>query len=91
MSNSTGLIVAVIILLLIVYLGNSKTASFTVNKDQMYSDILDNKELFIGEHFSSLKRKITWMDAGIYTDVRNLIRSGNLNKQNFEIIFRRTV
>lgn len=90
MSNSTGLIVSCIILLLIFYSATSG-AEFTVNKDQIFNDILSNKELFNGEQYSTLKHKFSWMDAGIYTDVRGLIRSGKLNKENLEIIFRKTV
>lgn len=90
MSNSDGLIISVIILLLIFYTTSSHTG-FTVNKDQIFNDILSNKKLFDGEQYSDLKHKFSWMDAGIYTDVRGLIRSGKLNKDNLEVIFRKTV
>ena len=89
MSNSTGLIVAVIILILLYQ--TTQTAGFTVNKNQIIDDIIENKDLFYGEQFSNLKSKLSWMDAGIYADVRSLMRSGNFDRKNLEIIFRHKV
>ena len=89
MSNSTGLIVAVIILILLYQ--TTQTAGFTVNKNQIIDDIIENKDLFYGEQFSKLKSKLLWMDAGIYADVRSLMRSGNFDRKNLEIIFRQKV
>ncbi len=88
MSNSTGLIVVVILLLLII---NTSKQGFEVNREQMFNDILENKHLFSGEQYITLKRKFSWMDAGIYMDVRHLIRNGRCNKDNLDIIFRKTV
>lgn len=89
MENSTGLIIAVIILLLI--LNVSRQSGFTANKDQIFNDIMDNKDLFSGEQYSKLKHKFDWMDAGIYNDVKQLIRKDQCNKGNLDIIFRKTV
>lgn len=89
MENSTGLIVAVILLLLILNLSN--TAGFIVNRDQIFDDILNNKQLFEEEQYTLLKQKFDWMDAGIYTDVRQLIRKDQCTKDNLEIIFRKSV
>jgi hypothetical protein len=90
MSNSIGLIVAVIILILLYQ--TTQTAGFTVvNKNQIIDDIIENKDLFYREQFSKLKSKLSWMDAGIYADVRSLMRSGNFDRKNLEIIFRQKV
>lgn len=89
LSNSAGLIVVVIILFLLYQ--TTQMAGFTVNKTQIIDDIIENKELFYGEQFSNLKSKLSWMDAGIYMDVRGLIRSNNFDRKNLEIIFRSKV
>jgi hypothetical protein len=89
MSNSTGIIIIMILLVLIFQY--SSYAGFSIDKDQILNDILDNQDLFKGEQYLKLKNKFNWMDAGIYNDVRLLIRENQLNKQNLNVVFRKTV
>jgi len=89
MSNSTGIIIIMILFVLIFQY--SSYAGFSIDKDQILNDILDNQDLFKGEQYSKLKNKLNWMDAGIYNDVRLLIRKNQLNKQNLNVIFRKKV
>ena len=85
MSNNIGLIVVLIIILLILDIPNN--SSFVVNREKMYDEVIEHKELFNGAQFSTLRNKVPWVDAGVYSDVRALIRQGRLNKQDFNIIF----
>lgn len=89
MSNSTGIIIIVILLILIKYCANP--AGLAVNKNQIIRGIIDDKSLFISGDYNKLRNKHSWMDAGIYNDARMLIRQNKFDKKNLQTIFRKEV
>jgi hypothetical protein len=90
MENEHGFII-IGILLLLIYLGHSKRGYFSLpsDKELMAQDIIKNKDLFVGQNYVKLKSAIPWMDAGIYNDVKQLIRDKKvLNSETLSVIFR---
>lgn len=65
-------IIVAIILVLFFIVKHNKTESFSVNKPELYNQIIKHQELFEGQNYSKLKSKIPLMDASIYSDVKSL-------------------
>ena len=93
MDNTCGIIVILVILILI-YLKHYNKASFIVPSDKvvMYETIIKNKDLFVGQDYIKVKSQIPWVDAGIYYDVKQLIRDRKpLNYDTLSVIFRSNI
>lgn len=93
MDNIYGIII-IIIIAIIFYINYKNKGGFALPPDKsvMYNTIIQNKELFTGSNYQELKSRITWMDAGIYNDVKQLIREKKqLNQNNLSVIFRKSI
>ena len=88
MDNIYGVII--IILLIIVYINYNK-AGFNMTNDRVYitSTIIENIDEFKHNNYSNVKKKIPWIDAGIYADVRKLLSNNKpINNNTLSVIFR---
>jgi hypothetical protein len=87
-------IIIIVILLILIYIVHNKKETFAMpsDKSMMYKDIINNKNHFVNKNYKELKALMPWMDAGIYYDVRQLIRNNEpINFDTLPIIFRRDV
>lgn len=87
-------IIIIIILLILIYIVHNQKESFALPSDKslMYKTIINNKDLFFTKSYIEIKSLMPWMDAGIYYDVRQLIRNNRpINFDTLSIIFRRDV
>ena len=93
MDNKVGIAI-IIALVLLLYLCNKSQAPFVVPADKalMYNEIIRHQGLFAGQNYELIKSKIPWMDAGMYHDVKQLIRKKvPLDYNSLSIIFRSNV
>ena len=90
MDNFYGIVI--ICVLLYLFFVKVNFAGFSNDKSAMYEEIIKHKDLFDGQNYSKLKKKITWMDAGIYNDVKLLtVNKTSLNHENLSVIFRKNL
>jgi hypothetical protein len=69
-------IIIIVVLLYFIYIKHVSPASFNVNREELYKQIIEHQTLFDGQNYKQLKEKIPLLDASIYRGVKLLRTRG---------------